>query len=237
MEQYKLKGIQKIVSMSQDHKEARRSLELAHKFPSCIIPTLGIHPWKAHKKLNELEICDEILGQNPNIRVLGEVGLDYHFITQPARYTSQKEVFNHFLKLAERRRLPMMLHVKGAESEVADYIETSSLPGNFFCIHWFSGPSPILDRLADLDCYFSCGPALDYSPKHQMVAKVVHLDRILTESDGNVKYRGKVGHPGLMPKVIEAISSLKKRDRDEVQDSVLKNSYRYLKITIPEFLE
>ncbi|MFW9854642.1 MAG: TatD family hydrolase [Candidatus Thorarchaeota archaeon] len=236
LEKYRLMGIQLIVSISQDYKDTKRSLELARKYPDNIIPTLGIHPWKAHKKLNELEFCEDILKENPNIRILGEIGLDYHFISQQQRHASQKEVFNHFLKLAERRRLPMMLHVKGAENEVANYIETSSLSGNFFCIHWFSGPTTILNRLADLDCYFSCGPALDYSPKHQNVAKVVHLDRILTESDGNVKYRGKIGHPGLIPEVIATISSLKQCPEDKVQHSILKNSYKYLRIPFPGFL-
>lgn len=233
MDQYQHSGIHLIVSISQEYKETERSLELATKFPEKIIPAMGIHPWKAHKKLQELEVFEELLRQNPNIRVLGEVGLDYHFITQRERYASQRVVFEYFLALGEKFTLPLMLHCKGAEADILEYIESSNLPGSFFCVHWFSGPPTILKRLIDIDCYFSCGPALEYSPKHQLVAKLVPINRLLTESDGNVKYQGKVGHPGLIPDVVAHITSLTRHPKDEVSRMVFKNAYEYLRMPAP----
>lgn len=121
-----------------------------------------------------------------------------------------------------------MLHVKGAESEIFDIITTSNIPGDYYCIHWYSGSPQILKRLIDLDCYFSCGPALKYSKKHQKVPQMVPINRLLTESDGNVKYQGEIGHPGLMPHVVDLISDTTKYNSDFIQEIVLKNSIRYL---------
>ena len=221
-------GLRYIVSVSQDHKESLRSIELSKKYPNIVIPALGIHPWKAHKKHTELDLFEQLITKNPNIRILGEIGLDYHFVSQKERYSFQKMVLEFFLDLAEKRSLRVMLHVKGAEKEITRYIETRNLPGKYCCIHWYSGPSSILKKLIDLDCFFSCGPALSYSRKHQQVIKSVPSNRLLTESDGNVKYQGRIGHPGLMSEVIDLIADITNQNRTELQQHIIENSLCYL---------
>lgn len=224
--QWRQQGLMYVVSVSQDYAESLRSIELSKKYPE-VIPAIGIHPWKAHKKHNEIEHFDRLLSENKEIRILGEIGLDYHFISQEERYSLQKKVLDFFFAQAEERDLRLMLHVKGAEAEIANYIETRTLSGKNCCIHWYSGSPQILKKLVDLDCYFSCGPALSYSPKHQKVPKIVPLSRLLTESDGNVKYQGRVGHPGMIPEVVELLANLTDQDTNELQQLVFQNSLCY----------
>ncbi len=168
------------------------------------------------------------MSTNENIRILGEIGLDYHVIREEKRYPSQRKVIEFFIKMAEKNHYRLMFHVKGAESDILNLITTSNIPGEYCCIHWYSGSPQILKQLIDLDCYFSCGPALKYSLKHQKVIEMVPISRILTESDGNVKYQGKVGHPGLMPYVIDLISDITKNSSETIQEIILENSFRYL---------
>lgn len=221
-------GLIHVVSVSQDFRESLRSIELSKKYPDMVIPSIGIHPWKAHKKHNELEQFDQLLSENRKIIILGEIGLDFHFISQKERYSYQKKVLDFFFEQAEKRNLRVMLHVKGAEEEIARYIETRSLPGKNCCIHWYSGSIQILKKLIDLDCFFSCGPALNYSRNHQQILKSVPLTRLLTESDGNVKYQGRVGHPGMMSEVIDLITKITNQNRNELQQQVVENSLCYL---------
>lgn len=226
--QWSQKGLIYVVSVSQDYKESLRSIDLSKKYPNMVIPTIGIHPWKAHKKHSEINYFEQLLSENKEISILGEIGLDFHFISQKERYLYQKKVLDFFFEQAEKRDLRVMLHVKGAEEEIARYIETRTLPGKNCCIHWYSGPSRILKKLIDLDCFFSCGPALNYSRTHQQVLKSVPLNRLLTESDGNVKYQGRVGHPGMMSEVIDLITKITNQDRTEIRQKVVKNSLCYL---------
>lgn len=221
-------GLMYVVSVSQDYRESLRSIELSKKYPDMVIPTIGIHPWKAHKKHSELKHFDQLLSENKEIRILGEIGLDFHFISQKKRHPYQKKVLDFFFDQAEKRDLRVMLHVKGAEEEIAKYIESRTLPGKNCCIHWYSGPSQMLKNLIDLDCFFSCGPALNYSPKHQQILKSVPLNRLLTESDGNIKYQGRMGHPGMMSEVIDLIAKLTNQNRNELQQQVVENSLCYL---------
>lgn len=224
--QWRQQKLMYVVSVSQNYAESLRSIELSKKYAE-IIPAVGIHPWKAHRKHIELINFDRLLSENKEIKILGEIGLDYYFIKRKERYSFQKKVLEFFFIQAEKRELRLMLHVKGAEAEIADYIETRTIPGKNCCIHWYSGSTHILKKLVDLDCYFSCGPALSYS-KHQKVPKVVPLDRLLTESDGNVKYQGRVGHPGMMPEVIDLITNLTNQNRNELQQIIIDNSLCYL---------
>ncbi|MFW9904898.1 MAG: TatD family hydrolase [Candidatus Thorarchaeota archaeon] len=221
-------GLLHIVSVSQDYKESLRSIELSKKYPEMVIPTIGIHPWKAHKKYSELKLFDKLLNENEEIGILGEIGLDFHFISQKERYPFQDKVLTFFFEQAEKRNLRVMLHVKGAEEEIVRYIETRTLPGKNCCIHWYSGPFQTLLKLIDLDCYFSCGPALNYSRKHQQVLKSVPFDRLLTESDGNVKYQGRVGHPGMMSEVLDLITNITNTNRGDLQQRIINNSLCFL---------
>ena len=222
-------GLKYIVSVSQNHMESIRSLELANKFQN-IMPAIGIHPWKAHKKHNELETLKELIINHKEIRILGEIGLDKHFIKEKDRYPLQQKVLDFFFELAEQGNYKLMLHVKGAEEEIINRIETSTVPGHHCCIHWFSGSTNLLKKFIDLDCYFSCGPALEYSPQHQQVPKMIPIERLLTESDGNVKYRGQVGHPGLIPEVVDRLANLTELPHNEMKQIVLNNFLRFIEI-------
>lgn len=225
---WKRLGIKNIVSVSQNYRESLRTIELSQKYPKIIIPAIGIHPWKAHKKIEELSLIKGLLSQHKQIRILGEIGLDKHFIKQTERYPLQQKVLDFFFELAEQQDYRLMLHVKGAEQEIIDKIETSSIPGSRCCVHWFSGTEKTLQQFIDLDCYFSCGPALKYSTKHQQVPKKAPLERLLTESDGNVKYQGTIGQPSLIPDVTNFLSDLVKNSLNEIQKTILNNFHRFL---------
>lgn len=222
-------GLRHVVSVSQNYRESIRTLELVEKYPRIIIPAIGIHPWEAHKKHEELDLIKELLSKH-KIKILGEIGLDRHFITQKERYPYQNKVLDFFIDLAEQENYRLMLHIKGAEDEIINRIETSTISGKYCCIHWFSGSNKVLRKLIDLDCYFSCGPALEYSIKHQQVPLITPLERLLTESDGNVKYRGRVGHPGLIPEVVSLIANLTRYPSIKIQEKVMRNFLHFLGI-------
>jgi TatD DNase family protein len=103
-------GLKNVVSVSQNYRESIRTLELEKKYPMVIIPAIGIHPWKAHKKYEELDLIKELLSQH-QVKILGEIGLDKHFIKQKERYPFQYKVLDFFIELAERGDYRLMLHI------------------------------------------------------------------------------------------------------------------------------
>ena len=126
------------------------------------------------------------------------------------------------LLLAQNLELPVNLHTKGAEKLVFDTLPSYKIPN--INIHWYSGPEEFLKLGIDRGYYFSITPAISYSPVVKKVVLNVDKEHILLESDGPVKYSGKVGVPAMIKNVLNSISILKKINIDELEKQIEINT-------------
>ncbi len=207
-------------SISQD-----RVLEIANKH-SEIYASLGIHPEEV--KMNEeieqqLDSIIDLIKQNKqNICAIGEIGLDHYFVKDKELYPLQKTIFEKMLLLAQDLELPVNLHTKGAEKIVFDTLPSYKIPN--VNIHWYSGPENFLKLGMDRGYYFSITPAISYSPVVKKVVLSVDKEHLLLESDGPVKYSGKIGVPAIVKNVLNSISTLKKINSDELEKQIEENT-------------
>lgn len=93
-----------------------------------VLLTVGVHPHNARLYSDELE--RKLVGylKDPRVRVLGEIGLDYHYDFSPREV--QRDVFRRQIQLAHELHMPIALHLRsgeGAKDEVAD-TEDSVVP-------------------------------------------------------------------------------------------------------------
>ncbi|MHA1685552.1 MAG: TatD family hydrolase [Candidatus Heimdallarchaeaceae archaeon] len=231
--QWTNEGLVKVVSMAMKYSESVKNIELGQNY-SQIIPGIGIHPWKAKKPLDE-SLKDQfinLLSLKDRPLVIGEVGLDYHFIKIQERYPYQKQFFTFFLELAEQFHLPVSLHLKGAEKEGAEILTSFNLKPTQVLIHWYSGPLDVLKEFQQRGYYFSINPSVLTTSTHVRVAELVPLEQLLTESDGDVKYiignKKIIGSPALIPASISKIADIKNLPQDEIVNSLLSNAKSYL---------
>ena len=105
-----------------------------------VIPTFGIHPWEAHRYCDRLGEIEPYLKATP---LIGEAGLDFHWVEDKSRYPCQIAVFEHQCAWARRLSKPMNLHTKGAENEVLAAIRRFGIVRPI--IHWYSGPTELID--------------------------------------------------------------------------------------------
>lgn len=227
-------GLEVVVSVASKYKESLRSVELHNKFER-IIPGIGVHPWSAKKNLTEeIRSNFESLIQDNRRVILGEIGLDHHFIDKEEYYSIQEEYFKFFLGLSEKYRIPVNIHGKGAEANVAEILSSFNIQSNNILIHWYSGPKEILSQFIDRGYFFSINPSVLAGSSHIEVLRSTPKDLILTESDGNVKYtiynERIIGSPELIPRVLKKISDMKKIKIDEVSEILHSNLKRYLNI-------
>ena len=105
------------------------------KFPAQGMFSAGIHPWDA-ELLDEktLEAMLARLESAPGIAAIGEIGLDYSRAIDRAR---QHELLCRQLAIAERRRLPVVLHCVRTFGPLMDTLKKFSLSGVIF--HSFTG--------------------------------------------------------------------------------------------------
>ena len=225
IEDAKKVGVEKIVAVAMSSLSQERVLGLANQYNE-VFASLGIHPEevKMNEKIEQQldSIIDLIKQSKQNICAIGEIGLDHHFVKDKKLYPLQKTIFDKMLMLAQDLELPVNLHTKGAEKIVFDALPSYKIPN--INIHWYSGPENFLKLGMDRGYYFSITPAISYSPVVKKVALNVDKEHLLLESDGPVKYSGKIGVPAMVKNVLNSISKLKEINSDELEKQIEENT-------------
>ena len=202
-----------------------RVLEIASQYNE-VFASLGIHPEevKMNEKIEQQldSLIDLIKKNKQNICAIGEIGLDHYFVKDKELYPLQKTIFDKMLLLAQDLNLPVNLHTKGAEKIVFDTLPSYKIPN--INIHWYSGPENFLKLGMDRGYYFSITPAISYSPVVKKVVLNVDKEHLLLESDGPVKYSGKIGVPAMVKNVLNSISKLKEINSDELEKQIEENT-------------
>jgi TatD DNase family protein len=218
-------GVEKIIAVAMSSISQERILEMASQYNE-VFASLGIHPEEV--KMNEeieqqLDLIIDLITKNKqNLCAIGEIGLDHYFVKDKELYPLQKTIFDKMLLLAQDLNLPVNLHTKGAEKIVFDTLPSYKIPN--INIHWYSGPEKFLKLGLDRGYYFSITPAISYSPAVKKVVLNVDKEHLLLESDGPVKYSGKVGVPAMVKNVLNTISKLKEINSDELEKQIEENT-------------
>ncbi len=218
-------GVEKIISVGMSFISLERILEISNRY-DMIYAALGIHPEEVNVNKDiesQLDSAINIIKKNKDkICAIGEIGLDHHFVKNKELYPLQKKIFENMLLIAQDLELPINLHTKGAEKLVFDLLPSYTIPN--VNIHWYSGPEEFLNEGVDRGYYFSITPAISYSPAVKKTVLKVDKEFILLESDGPVKYSGKIGTPAMIKDVLVTISKLKEIDLKELEQQIEKNT-------------
>jgi len=218
-------GVEKVISVGMSAISIDRILEISDIYDQ-IYPALGIHPEEVsmNKDIeNQLNsVIEKIRRNKEKICAIGEIGLDHHFVKDKELYPIQRNIFEKMLLLAQELELPVNLHTKGAEKVVFDMLPSYNIPN--INIHWYSGPEEFLNLGIDRGYYFSITPAISYSPAVKKTVLKVDQQFLLLESDGPVKYSGKIGTPAMIREVLNTISKHKEIPSDALEQQIYKNT-------------
>ena len=190
---------------------------------SLVIPAFGVHPWEAPEYVDRLDVLDAELQSAP---VIGEVGLDFRYVTNSDRYSAQERVFEYFLSCAASTGKILNLHTSGAEKIIAKKLRARNITRAI--IHWYSGPMDVLETLIDIECYFTVGVEILFSKHIRDIARNIPLHLLLTETDnpvGIVWYRKNIGEgmPSLVIDVIDALSDIRRMPTDDLAHRIMEN--------------
>lgn len=106
--------------------EWQPSLDLAQKYPSLIVPVLGVHPEYAVKFTQEhTDIFRQFL-KDTRVAAVGEIGLDYTCLEEADKQT-QQTLFEQMISFADEAKLPLVLHVRREGEDYLVYEDTFSL--------------------------------------------------------------------------------------------------------------
>lgn len=214
------------LAVSMDIPSFCKTQEIAKDEP-LIIPSFGIHPWKAPEYVNQLEELAEPLDKALTV---GEIGLCHRFVEDEAEYPAQRTVFNYFLDAAERTGKLINLHTSGAEEEILENLKRRNLPA--IIVHWYSGPMKYIQEYLDLGACFTIGVEVLQSKKIQKLAKELPEDRILTETDNPGGWdwlHSEKGFPDLIETVESKLARLRGVSQTDLSVMIASNFSNVLK--------
>ncbi|MBQ9326889.1 MAG: TatD family hydrolase [Clostridia bacterium] len=159
------------------------------------IAAVGVHPEYADTfSLHVLETMRR-LSQAPQVRAIGEIGLDTHDPNGIAMQI-QRQTLEAQLDLAEEVSLPVVFHVRGAHGAMLEILRgrRAHLTGGI--IHCFSGSWEMAQSYMDLGYLIALGGAATYenARRARTVMERIPLDRLVLETDS--PYMPPEGHRG-----------------------------------------
>jgi TatD DNase family protein len=160
----------------------------------------GTHPMSVAEEpmatLDELEA----LARHPKFVGIGETGLDYHY-TSESKDVQQDSLRLH-IEAARRTRLPLIIHARDADEDMARILTEEHANGAFTCVmHCFSSSAALAKAALDLGFYLSMSgiTAFPRSQELRDIFAAAPLDRILVETDSPYlappPHRGKRNEP------------------------------------------
>lgn len=218
------------VNIGYDLASSKKSLELAKEY-DFIYAVIGVHPIDIAEYDEEVEKELELLGKNPKVVAIGEIGLDYHWMTEPKEV--QQERFKKQLELAERLNKPVVIHTRDAMEDTVNILK--EYPNITGVIHCYPGSLETAKQLVDR-FYLGIGGTLTFknSKKAVEVVKDIPLDRIVIETDCPYltpePFRGKRNEPIYVEYVAKKIAEIKEISVEDVTKITTENAKKLYRI-------
>lgn len=220
-------GVTKVVNVSASWRDMEETLALVKRVPF-MYGAVGIHP----DHVGELsEARMQTLAESchaEKIVAVGEIGLDYHWDTEPREV--QKEWFVRQLHLAIEKDLPVIIHSREATQDTLDIMKSEHAGTTGGVIHCFSGSKEIAEEYVKRGYYIGVGGVVTYKNARVLkeVVQAVPLAHIVLETDcpylAPTPYRGKRNCSRYLPQVIEEIARLRGISAEEVERVTYENA-------------
>ncbi|MBQ2832117.1 TatD family hydrolase [Methanobrevibacter sp.] len=223
-----------IVASGFSNDSNREVLKLSKEYEGFIYPTFGFHPVSSQNSTpEELTKAHNYLIENlDNIVAVGEVGMDYYYVTDKALREKQKEIFTSFLEIANEHKVPIVMHVRDCEKKAVNIIENyDDIP--YFVFHCYGGSFKTAKRIMDKgNAYMSFSTMLCYSKQHQNLVEKIDVEYILTETDSPYLAITKEerNEPANVVNAVHQIAKLKDMDVNVVDEITTSNARKVFNI-------
>jgi TatD DNase family protein len=179
------------------HEPRVRAIAEAH---APVFYAAATHPMNAAEELLATVEELEALARHPKFVGIGESGLDYHY-TAESKDIQRESLLVH-IEAARRTGLPLIIHARDADEDMARILADEHRAGAFSCVmHCFSSGRALAEAALDLGFYLSMSgiAAFPRSQELRDIFAAAPVERILVETDSPYlappPHRGKRNEP------------------------------------------
>lgn len=223
-------GIGRMVTISTRVRRFPQILEIAESFDE-VYCSVGTHPHNAAEELDVTATELMHLAEHPKVVAIGEAGLDYHYDKSPR--DAQTAGFRTHIAAARRTGLPLVVHARSADEDVAAILEEETGKGAFpFILHCFSSGRRLAEVGVALGGYVSFSGILTFknSADLRAIAADIPRDRLLVETDSPylapVPHRGQRNEPSFVVETARVLADTTGVSAEEIAAITTDNFFR-----------
>jgi len=223
-------GMSKMIVSGCNKDEIIEVLEYSKKYEDVFL-TIGFHPEVANYiNDSDLRWLEEIINNNNKIVAIGEIGLDYHYDGYDKK--TQIDIFEKQLKIAEKLKLPVVIHSRDATMDTINILKKYSLKGD---IHCFSGSLETALIYINMGYYLGIGGVVTFkNSKLGDIVSKIPLSKILLETDSPyltpTPFRGELNSSKYIPLIAKKISESLNISIDDVYEQTTNNAIELFNI-------
>lgn len=225
------KGIEYVVNIGAGMPSTQGSIDLAEKYPYIYV-AVGVHPHEAESMTEAALMKLEAYCSLEKVVAVGEIGLDFYYDHSPRDV--QRYWFKKQLELAEKTRLPVVIHSRDASAETFDIIKESGVRKGV--VHCYSGGWQMAMDYVEMGFYIGVGGVVTFSNARKLVEAVeaLPMEKILIETDcpylAPVPNRGQRNSSLNLPYITERIADIKKITLEEAAKITMENGKKLFSI-------
>lgn len=211
-------GVTRVVQIGCDVESSRQSVAFARTRPT-VVAGVALHPNEAPRileregrdGLEEAWAAIAALARDPEVRAVGETGLDY-FRTGDEGRAVQHESFRWHIRLADELGKTLVIHDRDSHDDVLRLLDEEGAPERVV-FHCFSGDAAMARHCAERGWFMSFAGVVTYKNNDgcREALRAIPDDLVLVETDAPyltpVPHRGKPNASWLMPYTVRAIAS------------------------------
>ena len=207
---------------SSSNKEV---IELVNKYPN-VYGTIGLHPEEVNNiSENDFDFIIENIN-NPKIVGIGEIGLDYHYVSDNKEL--QKDIFVKQMDIARKYNKTVVIHSRDAILDTVNIIkEYQDLK---IVMHCYSSSLEVARDLIKMNVKLGIGGVVTFKNgvKLKEVVQNVTIENLLLETDSPYMspepLRGKQNKPYNCYLIAEKIAELKGISLESVLEITTSNA-------------
>jgi TatD DNase family protein len=225
----KAAGIVRLVTISTRIKRLAEVLSIAERFAQ-VYCSVGTHPHQAHEELDVT--VEDIVARTRHAKVvaIGEAGLDYHYDYSPR--AAQEQGFRNHIAAARQTGLPLVIHAREADEDMARILEEETGQGAFPAVlHCFTGGSELARRAIALGLFISFTGIVTFKNSQALraIAATLPADRFLIETDAPYlapgRHRGKRNEPAFVVETAKVLAETRGVSFEDIARQTTENFF------------
>ncbi|HSR85574.1 MAG TPA: TatD family hydrolase [Streptosporangiaceae bacterium] len=213
-------GITRVITVGCDTASSRWAADCAATFPA-VFATVAIHPNETAVAAASAGGRDAVLAEIatlaalPQVRAVGETGLDYYRDSAPAEV--QRDWFRAHIDIAKQVGKPLMIHDRDAHADVLSVLAADGPPEQVI-FHCYSGDAELTQRCIEAGYVLSFAGTVTFANAGELreAAAVAPAELILAETDAPFltpsPNRGRSNAPAQVAHTIRALAAAKQID-------------------------